>query len=243
MKREILVLGPDREADYLESYAGAVRKSGGEPMRAWPEPRISGDETALRVFLEGFGGVLLPGGVDIEPWRYGENPHPAAAKTDRELDEVQIAAALVLLRIEIPTLAICRGMQIAAVAAGGTLIQDLPSLRPSAVRHEVRERKDQIAHAVALEPGSRVAGLSRAPEIDVNSRHHQAVREGEYRGKFGPFVITGRAPDGVLEAMEIPGHPFFVAVQWHPENLAVSGRAESLSLFRGFVRAARERRQ
>jgi len=231
----ILILGLDQDDDYLRTYAEAVRISGGEPVRRWPTELIRREDALLERFLAAYAGVVLPGGEDVEPHRYGECPCPKLGPTNAELDEGQLAAARVLLRCGIPSLAICRGMQVLGVAAGASLIQDLPTQRPSTVAHNVKDPKDFLAHEVAAVRDSRLAALCGSTRFEVNSRHHQAVRAG---GACGPFQITARAADGVPEAMEIGDHPFLIAVQWHPENL-VRSHGPSQGLFLGLIDAAR----
>ncbi len=233
----ILVLGLDADDDYLRTYSDAVRFAGGEPDRRWPAEFLGRDETLLEGFLMSYAGVVIPGGADIEPRRYGENPRPELGPTVPELDEGQLAAAGVLLRSKIPVLAICRGMQVLGVAAGKGLIQDLPTQFPSTVAHNIKDPKNFLAHEVEAAAGSRLAALSGGTRFAVNSRHHQAVRDD---GSPGHFRITVRAADGIAEAMEYGTHPFLIAVQWHPENL-VYGNKPALGLFRGFIEAARER--
>jgi len=231
----ILILGLDQDDDYLRTYAEAVRTSGGEPVRRWLAESIRRDDVLLEGFLKVYAGIVLPGGEDIEPRRYGETPRPELGETNMELDEGQLAAARVLFRCGIPTLAICRGMQVLGVAAGASLIQDLPTQRPSTVAHNVMNPKDFLAHEVEAVRDSRLAAICGATRFEVNSRHHQAVRDG---GACGPFQITARAVDGVPEAMEIGDHPFLIAVQWHPENL-VRSHEPSQGLFLGLIDAAR----
>jgi putative glutamine amidotransferase len=141
----------------------------------------------------------------------------------------------------IPFLAICRGMQVLNVAMGGTLIQDIPSQVPGALHHSVPEPRFAIAHEVWVSRGSKLAELLADHMEDgdtchVNSRHHQSVK------LAAPgFEVTATSPDGVVEAMEQPGAPFCVAVQWHPENFWRTG--EFRSLFEGLVQAASARKQ
>ena len=238
MSPRILVLGLDSDEDYLSTYTKAVAAAGGDADRRWLAAPMRRERALIEGFLAAYDGVILPGGEDIDPRHYGEGPRPELGETNAELDQGQMAAARVLLRYSIPVLAICRGMQLLAVAAGGGLIQDLPSQKPSPIKHNVKNPKDFLAHKVDVEPGSRLADLSGAARFAVNSRHHQAVREtpGE---SVGPFRIVARAADGVPEGMEAVGHPFLVAVQWHPENL-VFGNAQAMGLFQGFIEAARE---
>ncbi len=239
MNPRILVLGLDADDDYLRAYTDAVRFAGGEPDRRWPAELIDREDAVFERFLAGYAGVVLPGGEDIDPLRYGESPRPESGPAKAELDEGQLASARVLLRSRIPALAICRGMQVLGVAAGASLIQDLPAQRPSTVPHNIKEPRDFLAHEIEAVGGSRLAALCGATRFAVNSRHHQAVRDGG-RGTAGPFRITARSADGVPEAMEIWDRPYLIAVQWHPENL-VYGNAPARGLFQGFIEAARER--
>ncbi len=236
MNPRILIAGPESKLLYLAPYFDAVRLTGGEPELGWPKPEARDDKDALRHFLKRYNGILLPGGNDIDPEFYGEKPHPKLGPLDRELDLGHLALARAALEFEWPILAICRGMQVAAVAVDVALYQDLPSQFPSGVEHNIREPKDALAHDVEALDGSRLAGLCKANSFPVNSRHHQAVREGPVPDRVGPFQVAAWAPDGVIEGMEHPGHPFFVAVQWHPENL-VPTQASSRGLFEGFLKA------
>jgi putative glutamine amidotransferase len=239
MKPRILILGPPEKVEYFAPYLEAVRGAGGDLELAWPGAGIRGEEKALRAFLGKYGGVLFPGGADVEPRRYGEEALENLRPTDPELDEGQFTVMKLVLSGALPALAICRGLQVLGVAVGGALYQDIPSQRPSDVRHSVPHPKDFPAHAVRLREGSVLARLSGALEFEVNSRHHQAVREGGAADRIGPLEIVARAADGLIEGLEHPTHPFLVAVQWHPENLA-AGHAPSKGLFEGFVAACRK---
>ncbi len=240
----ILVLGHASNAAYYQPYLDAVRGAGGDPALDLPSAAARADEGALGAFLASYRGVLFPGGADVEPARYGESPHPKLGLTDRELDEGQFAAARFVLAGALPALAICRGLQVIGVAAGGALYQDLPSQRRPLLRHSVPDPKDFLAHRVFAVRGSRLAAISGAPDFMVNSRHHQAVRgDTEYPGRIGPLAVTARVTDGLIEGLEFPSHPFLVAVQWHPENLVVSNDAAAAhparALFGGFIEACR----
>jgi len=235
VRPKILIVGPGAEAAYFEPYAEAIRFIGGDPELRLPEPEIAADGKKLSSFLNPYKGVLLPGGADIDPYYYGEEPHPKSRPARPDLDKGQLAVARILIREFIPTLAICRGLQVVTVAAGGTLYQDLPSLYESKikVKHRISE-PEALAHPVDADKGSRLADICGATRFEVNSRHHQAAREGKTAGRIGPLRIAARAPDGVIEGMEIPAHPFFLAVQWHPENL-VKTHAPSQNLIRAFI--------
>jgi putative glutamine amidotransferase len=182
------------------------------------------------------GGLLLTGGADVGPERYAEPPHHTVTGVDAARDDYEIALVRAAIAADLPVLAICRGLQVMNVAAGGTLVQDIPSQVGTVVPHQVPTPADAIAHDVSVVTGSRLAGLMRTDaaggRLAVNSRHHQAVR----RIAEG-FVVTAEAPDGVIEALERPLSRFCVGVQWHPENFLGSGAF--LPLFAGLVAASR----
>ncbi len=185
--------------------------------------------------LRGADGVVLAGGPDVDPALYGETMHPACSLAGDTRDAFEIAVALHCLREGLPLLAICRGMQVLNVAAGGSLIQDLPSQVPVALPHAVDDTFTTVAHGLEVVAETHLAravaaGLSTA----VNSRHHQAVK---VLGRG--LVASAHAPDGIVEAIEAPGVPFVVGVQWHPENFWRTG--EFLPLFRLFASACQHR--
>ena len=182
-----------------------------------------------------FDGMLLGGGLDVDPARYGSEVKPDAnVEIDPERDSTEFAAFEKARREGVPVLGICRGMQLVNVALGGTLHQDIPSERPSDVVHEVPgqhpERRD---HKVEVKPGTRLSEIARTSEMEVNSRHHQAV------DRLAPGIaVSAVAPDGLIEAFE-SASPWLLAVQWHPENLVAD--AASRRLVAEFARAVRER--
>jgi putative glutamine amidotransferase len=213
-------------------YEAAVREAGGDVRVIAPQ------SDPLPGAIDGAAGVVLTGGVDVDPQHFGETAHPTV-EIDATRDAYELALARFALDRDLPVLAICRGAQVLNVAAGGSLIQDIPSARPDALSHDV-EPKTAVAHEVDVVPGSTLARLL-ARDLDashraaVNSRHHQAI------ARVAPgFVVSAVAPDGVIEAVEMPGACFCVAVQWHPENFWQSDRFGGL--FRGLVAAAAARR-
>jgi putative glutamine amidotransferase len=212
--------------DYLES----VRRAGGEPVE------LSNDDDPPLV-LKRLDGVLLTGGLDVDPSLYGEAPHPTT-EIAPERDRFEVPLAREAVKRGVPLLAICRGVQVLNVAEGGTLVQDIPSERRTDLNHSVTEPKTDHTHAVAIARGSRLAdalgGAAVGETCPVNSRHHQAV------GAVAPgFVVSATSPDGIVEAIERPGAAFCVGVQWHPENFWRTG--EFAGLFDAFVAAARHR--
>ncbi|MGQ9584459.1 MAG: gamma-glutamyl-gamma-aminobutyrate hydrolase family protein [Anaerolineae bacterium] len=182
-------------------------------------------------------GLLLAGGEDVHPALYGQAPHPRLGQVARERDELEIALSQLALQRGMPLLAICRGIQVLTVATGGTLYQDLASQRPQGLRHDCfypEFPRDHLSHLVELAPDSAVAGALESNSLWVNSMHHQGIdRLGE------GWVATAHAPDGLIEAIEAPDHPFAVGLQWHPEEL-VGYPAHGLRVFEALVKACRQ---
>ena len=214
-------------ADYLE----AIKRTGGEPLELDPE-RDAAEDIVRRA-----AGLMLTGGGDVNPALYGEAPHESFQASEPGRDEYESALVRAAMEAGIPIFAICRGMQLLNVALGGTLVQDIPTMVNGAANHSLPEPRFQIAHEVWIAKGSRLAALM-AEKLDgdicpVNSRHHQAVKN------VAPgWEVTATAPDGVIEAMELPGDVFRLAVQWHPENFWRTG--EFRPLFEAFVDASRK---
>lgn len=228
MKPVIGVTPCSRVDDYVES----VRRAGGEP-------RVLQDSDDPAAVLPQLDGLLLTGGLDVDPALYGEAPHPTTEPApDRDRFEIPLSQGA--LAGDLPVLAICRGVQVLNVAAGGSLVQDIPSAVGSGLRHAFDQPKNELAHPIRVAAGTRLAAsLGPSANLDacgVNSRHHQSV------GRVAPsFVVSAVSPDGVVEAIERPSAAFCVGVQWHPENFWSTG--EFGGLFEGFVNAARARAQ
>jgi gamma-glutamyl-gamma-aminobutyrate hydrolase PuuD len=206
------------------------------------EPRILDPSMAVDDALAGIDGLLLTGGDDVAPVKYGEDPHPAIVEAEPGRDDFEIALIAEARSRQLPIFAICRGVQVLNVACGGTLVQDIPSQLPSALEHSLPIPPNQpysLAHEVWLEKDSLLSKLmgerlSDADTCEVNSRHHQAVKD-----VAQGFRVSATAPDGVIEAIEDPAVPFCLGVQWHPENFFRTG--EFRPLFEGFVEAAQAR--
>jgi putative glutamine amidotransferase len=216
----------------LEDYLASVEQAG---ARA----RVLEVTESPRKVLGEVDGLLLTGGGDVDPVFYGEDRHPLTDDAEPGRDEFEIDLARRAMSGGVPLLAICRGAQVLNVAAGGTLVQDIPSLVRSDQSHAVKEPKDRACHEISIVSGTKLSGvlggqMDAACSCRVNSRHHQAVaRTGD------GLVVSARAGDGIVEAIEQPDAPFCIGVQWHPENFWRSG--EFRPLFDAFVRAARER--
>ncbi len=227
--------GAIRAVHVRTSYTGAVRAAGGLPITYGPPA----DQLALDALLAQVGGVLLTGGGDVAPARYGETAHASVGGVDEARDDLDLALARACLERDVPVLGICRGLQILAVAEGVPLIQDIASSLPGALRHEGRgARREDDAHSVRLVAGVPTGDLLRAvggPEIAVNSFHHQAARA--VPSGWSAFAW---APDGILEGMERTDRAFAVAVQWHPED-RFARHAPERELFAALVGASRRR--
>jgi len=204
-------------------YVGAVREAGGIPVVL---PDAGGNEASIEGYLESLDGLLLPGGADIPPSEYGEDPHPTVRELDEDRYRFERALSRAWLeRTDKPLLGICLGNQWLNVAGGGSLVQDIPS------EYGVDHRE---GHSISIEPDSRLAGILGATELEVNSNHHQAVK------KVGEGLrVVARCPDGVVEATEVAGGDrFVVGVQWHPERMIAEDERQA-GLLEAFVEAAR----
>ena len=216
----------------LDDYVASVEQSG---ARA----RVLEVSESPRAVLQTIDGVLLTGGGDVDPVFYGADRHPTVQDAEPGRDEFEIDLAKRALEADLPVLAICRGSQVLNVAAGGTLVQDIPSAVTTGLAHSVAEPKDSLAHEIRIANDSRLhAALGSAVDSScacrVNSRHHQSV------GQLGErLVASATAPDGVIEGIEAPDATFCVGVQWHPENFWRTG--EFRPLFDAFIAAARSR--
>jgi putative glutamine amidotransferase len=205
-----------------------VEEAGGVPILI---PQLH-DLSALETLLERLDGLLLPGGIDIAPVRYGEEPHPKLGDTDPSVDEMELTLAHWALREDKPLLGICRGMQMLNVALGGTLYQDLEEMFPNCIRHMyVDLPRSQVTHSVYVENGTLLADATSTREFWANSIHHQAIKEpGE------GVRISAWAQDGVVESIEVADRRFAMAVQCHPEEI-YSYIPACAHLFSAFVEA------
>lgn len=213
----------------LDDYVASVEAAGGRVRL------LDVEESPLAVLAQ-LDGLVLTGGADIDPVLYGDARHPATDAAEPGRDEFELALATGAMAADVPLLAICRGMQVLNVAGGGTLVQDIPTEVATALAHRVETPQHAIAHQISIAAGSRLEGILSSGahagrSVDVNSRHHQAVRL-----LATSLTTCATAPDGIVEAIELSGARFCVGVQWHPENFWRTG--EFRALFDAFVRAA-----
>ncbi|MFQ5814795.1 MAG: gamma-glutamyl-gamma-aminobutyrate hydrolase family protein [Anaerolineae bacterium] len=210
----------------------AVATAGGAPVLI----PLNLDEGALRAIYERLNGLLLAGGEDVHPRRYGEAIHEKCGQSDEARDAVELTLARWALAEGLPVLGLCRGIQVLNVAAGGTLYQDIASQVAGSLKHDCWPDypRNYLAHQVTVNDDSLMAAVLGHRRIGVNSTHHQAVKDLAPR-----FRVVARATDGVIDAIE--GHdgvPFILGVQWHPEEL-VEDAPPMRRLFEDFVSAAR----
>jgi putative glutamine amidotransferase len=200
---------PKLEVALATLYPEAIERAGGIPVIV---PLLRPE--AIESLLDRVDGVCLPGGPDLQPSTYGEEPHPQLGPTEPRVDAVELALARAADRRNLPILGICRGMQVLNVARGGTLHQHLPDVVGSQLEHRQPEHGSVPTHRVETAPRSRVRRALGGPKLEVNSFHHQAVRT------LGQdLVATAWASDGTIEAVEAPGGRLVLGVQWHAEGL------------------------
>lgn len=216
----------------LPGYFDAVAEAGGVPVML----PLTADAAALSRALDAVDGVVVTGGQDVGPALYGERGSEGAALCGElcpERDAMEELLVPELVARDVPTLGICRGIQVANAVLGGTLWQDLPRQRPSAVEHHGKPPYDQPVHVVEVLRDTPLAACVGAGELPVNSYHHQALRD------VAPdLAVMAEAPDGVVEAVWRPESRFFWAVQWHPE-FAHRVDEPSRKIFSALVAAAR----
>jgi len=218
-----------------QRYFFATTVVGGVP---WMIPLLEEDSATLREIYQRLDGILLPGGVDLDPRSYGEERHPRLGAVDQARDRVEMQLVRWAVEDLKPVLGLCRGAQIINVALGGTLYQDLEAQFPGALKHDYFPTagfsRDYPAHEVTIAPGSRLLAVMERPRFMVNSMHHQGIRalaEG--------LVPSAVAPDGLIEGVEGPGEHFLIGVQWHPEMFEVVD-PRTRQLFREFIVAAQD---
>lgn len=234
MSKPLIGIGTDlylsageRDRVYVYStYTEALRRAGAVPLLIPPQPENAAE------LVSRLDGILLAGGDDCDPALYGEERHSTVEPVlnpRRQANDFSLAKAA--RESGIPTLGICLGLQMLNVAAGGTLLQDIASQHETEIEH-ASVPEDRARHDVHIEDGTRLAQIAGAGEINVNSSHHQAIRN-----VGSGLRVTAHAPDGIVEGLEDPKHPFYLGVQWHPEDM--TGEESAARLFGAFVEAAR----
>lgn len=206
------------------TYANSVATAGGLPVLLSPIV----DEQLAEQLAERLDGLILSGGGDVNPIHYNEEPHPKLDLVCDIRDQYEFQLAKAFISRKKPILAICRGSQLLNVVLGGSLIQDVPSQVDTELFHSQKEDRHVATHSIQIEPNSKLAEILGEHQIDVNSFHHQSVKELPHTCRAIAY-----APDGVIEAFEYEGDQFALAVQWHPESMPDDQHAPKL--FQHFV--------
>lgn len=215
-----------------QDYVNAVHHGGGEAVIL---PYT--DEQGIRELIGTLDGIILTGGPDVDPSYYDEEPHSALGRIDPGRDRFELELVKAAIRFGMPVLGICRGMQVLYVAMGGKLIQDIHSQVGGSIKHKQEAPRPHPSHTVTVERNSKLAGMVGQGEVRVNSFHHQAVKE----PVMDRFIVSARAPDGIIEAIEFPEGRFVLGVQWHPEAMLTTSPA-MVEIFAAFVAEAAARR-
>lgn len=215
-----------------KTYPTAIVKAGGIPLLI---PTNLTPDTYAEL-LNRLDGIIFTGGGDIDISHFQGQPHPKIYGIDAERDQQEISLVRMAAQTGLPMLGICRGFQVINVTLGGTLFTHIMDQLPDALEHSAfpANPPDYPAHEVTLVPGTRLAAILQAEKVWVNSLHHQGAE------RLAPGLIpAGSAPDGLLEAFELPNHPFAIAVQWHPEWMPDDEKMQLL--FKAFIAAAAAR--
>ena len=208
------------------TYIESLKRAGAVPVLIPPQPENAAD------LAETLDGIVLAGGDDCDPAEYGEEKHPSCEPMDPRRQKNDLGLARLARERGIPTLGICLGVQVMNVAAGGTLIQDIGSAVDTDIDH-ASEPSDRHRHDVHIDSSTKLGSILGDEEFNVNSSHHQAI------GRIGDGLrVTAKAPDGIVEGLEDPSHPFYLGVQWHPEDMP--GESSAAAIFGAFVEAARK---
>lgn len=217
------------------TYLRAIEAAGGIPLLI----HLTDDLRVVRSLYDLCDAILLPGGGDVDPALYGEEPHPELGEVDPQRDRVEIQLARWTREDRKPLLGICRGLQVINVAFGGSLYQDIPSQIEDSLDHRANTRTREwsvLTHRVHLDPSSWLAEQLSADEMMGNTMHHQAAKA------IAPGLrAVGHAPDGVVEALESTGEQLVVAVQCHPEHLWHTSEPRWRRMFEGFIAACHDR--
>ena len=216
-----------------QRYYIAIALAGGAPVLI---PLLDDEPEALRGAYEACDGILIPGGVDMDPRHFNEDPHPKLGRIDGARDRVEMQVTRWSVEDRKPLLGLCRGLQVINVTLGGTLWQDLEDQVPDGIKHDYFPTfgfdRDHLAHEVTLAKGSRLRHLMELERIPVNSMHHQGIKT--LAPTLAPSAV---APDGLVEAAEFAGDHFLVGVQWHPEVFEMTD-PHTRHVFREFINAS-----
>jgi len=237
MRKPLIGLTPahDMESGDVKArptYMRALKAAGAIPV-VMP---LDASEEDLKQLSQDLDGFLFTGGPDVHPFLFGEETQAHCGNVSPARDQMEISLLPMVMELQKPILGICRGIQVLNIALGGNIWQDIPSqvTRDFPLAHSQPFSYDMPCHTVALTEGSLLARISESSSIEVNSMHHQAVKD------LAPGLIASAySTDYLIEALEMPDYPFFIGVQWHPEYLWEKNK-EAFRLFQTFVKACKE---
>lgn len=210
-----------------QDYLDAVIRAGALPVLL----PIMTDEEMMKEALEKVDGLLLTGGADVSPQMYGEETLPCCGETEPRRDVMEFPLCRMALDMDMPVLAICRGHQVLSTTLGGNMYQDIEAQFSPELKHPRYETPRDKVHEVRVEKGSLLYEITGLEQLEVNSRHHQAVKT-----PGTGLRVNARASDGLIEGVELPGKKFVLGVQWHPESLS-DRYPEAQALFNALARA------
>lgn len=237
MRKPLIGLTPYHDTDNHDikmrpTYLRALKAAGAIPV-VMP---LEASEDDLKQLTDELDGFLFAGGPDVHPFLFGEETREGCGNVSKERDQMELTLLPLILALGKPVLGICRGIQILNIGLGGDIWQDIPSQvkRDFPIAHSQPFYYNMPSHTVTLLDDSLLSSIAGKSELKVNSMHHQAVRE------VAPgLVATAWSPDQLVEAIEMPGYPFFLGVQWHPEYLWEKDDV-ALRMFQTFVDACRK---
>ncbi|GIO27080.1 gamma-glutamyl-gamma-aminobutyrate hydrolase family protein [Ornithinibacillus bavariensis] len=210
----------------------AISNAGGIPVLL-PYYQHRDDLYQMATLLD---GLYATGGYDIDPTLFGEEPHPNLGSVIPARDAFEIQLIRIMMDMDKPILGVCRGCQTLNIAAGGDMYQDIYSqLAGELLQHQQNAPKEHGSHYVDVRKNSLLYRITGETKLRVNSRHHQANRN-----VVNPLQISGKASDGVIEAIESKEHNFILGLQWHPESMIESGDIASKAIFKAFLESCRK---
>lgn len=220
------IYDPEKESFWmLPGYMHALENAGALPVML----PMSSDEQIIKKIMSSVDGILFSGGHDLNPSLYGEEMLPQCGRYIAPRDESEKKLMKYSIVADMPMLCICRGFQLLNVVLGGTLYQDIPTQLVSDMVHRQGKPYDKPVHSVMINEGTPLYDLLQTDKLDVNSRHHQGIKD------LSPMLaVMAEAPDGLAEAVYIPGSNFVWGVQWHPEHMHSVSR-ESRRIFEAFT--------